>query len=101
MQVIVCLFLCRQLVLLENVRVREKIPSAFEPLMSPLTSKVDMLLLPGVISLCWSSTQIEDFINDVYRSEIIANTNTQLCLPVRDPQSPIPTHNLVFSLVNA
>jgi hypothetical protein len=84
MQVKVSLFLCLQLVLLENVRVREKIPSAFEPLMSPLTSKVDMLLLPGVISLCWSSTQIEDFINDVYRSEIITNTNTQSCFSLVD-----------------
>ena len=54
--------------LVENARVREKIPSSFEALMSPLTKNVDDLLQPGVVSLCWSSTQIEKFIADVYRA---------------------------------
>lgn len=54
--------------LVENARVREKIPPSFEDLMAPLTSNVDDLLQPGVVSLCWSSTQIERFVANVYRA---------------------------------
>ena len=56
------------MMLVENARVREKIPSSFADLMSPLTSNVDDLLQPGVVSLCWSSTQIEKFVANVYRA---------------------------------
>ena len=66
-----------QMMLAENSRVREKIPSAFESLMSPLTMKVDVLLQPGVVSLCWSSTQIETFVAQVYKAvgelEVLVN----------------------------
>ncbi|XP_076449104.1 dynein axonemal heavy chain 5-like [Babylonia areolata] len=55
-----------QMMLAENARVREKIPPAFDSLMSPLTQRVDNLLEPGLVSLCWCSTQIPKYIASVY-----------------------------------
>ncbi|KAK7114140.1 hypothetical protein V1264_000252 [Littorina saxatilis] len=71
----ICSKLC--MMLAENARVRDKIPGAFESLMSPLTMKVESLLQPGVVSLCWSSTQIEKFVQLVYKAlgelEVLVN----------------------------
>ena len=61
----------------ENVRVRKKIPAAMVALMEPLTKGVDKLLQPGVVSLCWSSTQIHSYIKSVYSAlgdlEVLVN----------------------------
>ncbi|KAL8616403.1 Dynein heavy chain 5, axonemal [Nucella lapillus] len=66
-----------QMLLAENARVRQRIPPAFDSLMSPLTQRVDSLLEPGVVSLCWSSTQIPKFVSSVYHSlgdlEVLVN----------------------------
>lgn len=52
----------------ESKRVRAKIPAAFEALMGLHLAKVDDVLEPGLTTLSWSSTQIEDYIRNVYRA---------------------------------
>ncbi|KAK7469850.1 hypothetical protein BaRGS_00036128, partial [Batillaria attramentaria] len=50
----------------ENKRVRAKIPAAFEQLMGLHLAKVDDVIEPGLTTLSWSSTQISEFVTDVY-----------------------------------
>ncbi|XP_067093621.1 dynein axonemal heavy chain 5 [Osmerus mordax] len=51
-----------QLMLDENSRVRGKIQSAFEQLITPHVAKVDEALLPGLTSLSWTSLNIDKYL---------------------------------------
>ena len=51
----------------ENTRVRSKIPSAFDPLMGPHIGKVDDALDPGLCKLTWTSINIGEFVENVYK----------------------------------
>lgn len=55
-----------QMLLQENKRVRNKIPTAFESLMGPHVSKVDKRLEPGLSKLSWTSLNIQEYIQEVY-----------------------------------
>ncbi|KAG5271166.1 hypothetical protein AALO_G00176670, partial [Alosa alosa] len=54
-----------QLVLTENRRVRGKIQSAFEQLLSPHVARVDEAILPGLTTLNWTSLNIDKYINHI------------------------------------
>lgn len=51
----------------ENKRVRKKIPHAFEELMGPHIKGVDDSIEPGLTKLSWTSLNIEEYIQDVYK----------------------------------
>lgn len=53
---------------LENNRVRAKVPELFSPLMGPHLEKVDEVLSPGLTVLSWSSLNLGSFIDAVYAS---------------------------------
>lgn len=94
----------------ENSRIRSKIPGQFLPVLIYLIGKVDKELDHGVITLCWSSTQVDSFIGKVYKAladlEIMINCindvtefridailreifDTELCkLPSDEPLDP-------------
>ncbi|XP_060585698.1 dynein axonemal heavy chain 5-like, partial [Ruditapes philippinarum] len=55
------------MMLQENKRVRKKIPTAFEELMGPHINRVDDTIEPGLTKLSWTSLNIEEYIQDVYK----------------------------------
>ena len=55
-----------QQLLVENARVRTKIPVAFESLMGPHLLKVDTVMSPGLTKLTWTSLNIDNYIHVVY-----------------------------------
>ena len=60
-------FLLQQL-LVENERVRAKIPVAFESLMGPHLAKVDAVLGPGITKLTWTSLNMSTYVRSVYEA---------------------------------
>ncbi|XP_072250743.1 dynein axonemal heavy chain 5 isoform X1 [Leuresthes tenuis] len=54
-----------QLMLSENTRVRAKIQSAFEQLAMPHVAKVDEAVQPGLISLSWTSLNIDKYLSSI------------------------------------
>ncbi|CAC5424902.1 unnamed protein product [Mytilus coruscus] len=57
-----------QMMLQETQRVKGKIPTAFEALMGPHISKVDTALEPGLIKLSWTSLNIQEYMDRVYKT---------------------------------
>lgn len=55
-----------QMMLQENQRVRNMIPTAFEALMGPHTGKVDATIDPGLTILTWTSMNIKEYVQEVY-----------------------------------
>ncbi|XP_052229952.1 dynein axonemal heavy chain 5-like isoform X5 [Dreissena polymorpha] len=55
------------MMLQENKRVRLKIPTEFETLMGPHIGRVDNAIEPGLNKLSWTSLNIQDYIQTVYR----------------------------------
>lgn len=51
----------------ENSRVRKKIPQAFEELMVPHFSRVEAAIDPGLSKLSWTSLNISEYIENVYK----------------------------------
>lgn len=51
----------------ENKRVRKKIPAAFEELMGPHINRVEDTIEPGLTKLSWTSLNIEEYIQNVYK----------------------------------
>ena len=94
----------------ENVRVRKKIPELFEPMMVPHLERVDEMISPGLTILCWTSLNLEAYVDsvtnclkslellidratDVWEIQIKGNLdaiqNTLLCdLPDNEPWTP-------------
>ena len=56
------------MLLQETSRVKAKIPTAFEALMGPHISKVDSALDPGLNKLSWTSLNIQEYIDRVYKT---------------------------------
>lgn len=56
-----------QMMLQENSRVRKKIPQAFEELMGPHFSRVEDAIDPGLSKLSWTSLNISEYIENVYK----------------------------------
>ena len=56
------------MMLQESQRVKSKIPMAFEALMGPHTSKVDTALEPGLTKLSWTSLNIQEYMDKVYKT---------------------------------
>ena len=56
-----------QMMLQENDRVRKKIPQAYEELMGPHFTRVDSAIEPGLTKLTWTSMNITDYIQNVYK----------------------------------
>jgi dynein heavy chain len=56
------------MMLQESQRVKSKIPTAFEALMGPHTSKVDTALEPGLTKLSWTSLNIQEYMDKVYKT---------------------------------
>ena len=56
-----------QMLLEENLRVRDLIKPVFEPLMAPHVGKIDKSIEPGISELSWTSMNIQSYIDDVYR----------------------------------
>src|SRR6218665_192751 len=50
----------------ENVRVRAKIPQAFDQLMVLHLEKLDRAIDPGLTRLTWTSVNIDQYVVDVY-----------------------------------
>ncbi|XP_053402509.1 dynein axonemal heavy chain 5-like isoform X4 [Mercenaria mercenaria] len=55
------------MMLQENKRVRKKIPTAFEELMGPHINCVEETIEPGLTKLSWTSLNIQEYIEDVYK----------------------------------
>lgn len=95
---------------MENARVRRKIPELFEPMMVPHLEKVDEMISPGLTILRWTSLNLESYVDsvtvslqslellidratDVWEIQIKGNLeaiqNILLCdLPESDPWTP-------------
>ncbi|WAR12300.1 DYH5-like protein [Mya arenaria] len=55
------------MMLQENKRVRNKIPTAFEELMGPHISRADDAIEPGINKLSWTSLNIQEYLQTVYK----------------------------------
>ena len=55
------------MMLQENARVRKKIPQAYEELMGPHFTRVDNAIEPGLNKLTWTSLNITDYVQNVYK----------------------------------
>jgi dynein heavy chain len=55
------------MMLQENKRVRKIIHSAFEDLMGPHMNCVDDAIEPGLTKLSWTSLNIHDYVQTVYK----------------------------------
>ena len=96
-----------KLLLSEEAAIRAKIPSVFLPLMTPSLKKVDTVIRPGLVSLTWTSMNIQSYFADIKAAlttldhlikkvldikatrvdDVLQNiSSTMLCeLPVKDP----------------
>ena len=94
----------------EDVRIRNKVPEIFEPMMVPHLERVDEMVSPGLTILRWTSLNIEAFVDsvttslqslellidrarDIWEIQIEGNLKaiqtTQLCvLPESEPWTP-------------
>ncbi|XP_043921723.1 dynein axonemal heavy chain 5-like [Protopterus annectens] len=61
-----------QLMLVENTRVRSKIPSAVQQLMGPHLSKVDEAIQPGLTSLNWTSLNIDKYTSGISQALVFS-----------------------------
>ena len=51
----------------ENRRIRSKIPSVLEALMDPHIQQVDKCIQPGWSKMTWTSVNISEYIDNVYK----------------------------------